>query len=169
MSEQKPQSRKGVAAVIGTAAAAILIPLVAQWEGKSNDPYRDIVGVWTVCYGETKAPMRRYSDAECKAMLDSSLAGYAAPVLRCTPTIRNRPGVVAAATSLAYNVGTPTYCRSTAARRFNAGDIAGGCQALTWFNKAGGRRVQGLVNRRQAEYRICIKDAGAPLIRAGGK
>lgn len=159
------KSRKGVAAVIGGAAAALLIPLVAQWEGKENDPYKDIVGVWTVCYGETKVPMRRYSDAECKAMLDKSLAGYAAPVLKCTPGIKDRPGVVAAAVSLSYNVGSAAYCRSTAARRFNAGDYAGGCQAMTWFNKAGGRTVRGLVNRRQDEYRLCIRDAGSPAIR----
>lgn len=159
MSEPKTPSRKGVAAVIGASAAALLIPLVAQWEGKENDPYRDIVGVMTVCYGETKVQMRRYTDAECRDMLDKSLAGYAAPVLKCTPGIRQRPGVVAAAVSLSYNVGSAAYCRSTAAKRFNAGNYAGGCEAMTWFDKAGGRKVRGLTNRRAAEYRICIKDA----------
>ena len=60
--------RAKLAAIVGTAAAG-LIAVVAQWEGKRNEPYQDIVGVWTVCYGETNTAMRRYSDGECKDML----------------------------------------------------------------------------------------------------
>ncbi|MEP4038258.1 glycoside hydrolase family protein [Pseudophaeobacter sp.] len=62
----------------------------------------------------------------------------------------------AAYVSLAYNVGIRGAGRSTATRRLNAGDIASGCQALTWWNKAGGRVVRGLVRRRTDEYRLCM-------------
>jgi lysozyme len=53
--------------IIGAAALAISAPLVAKWEGKRNDPYRDIVGVPTVCYGDTRDVTmgRRVGDAEC--------------------------------------------------------------------------------------------------------
>jgi len=54
----KPKGK--LPALIGTGAAAALIALVGAWEGKRNDPYRDIVGVWTVCYGETNVAMRRW-------------------------------------------------------------------------------------------------------------
>lgn len=141
----------------GIAAALLLaVPLVAKWEGKRNDPYLDIVSVPTVCYGETRVKMRRYSDAECTAMLHEAVKGFAEPVARCTPAIANRPYQLAAATSLAYNVGIGAYCRSTADRRFDAGDFKGGCAALKFWNKAGGRVVQGLVNRRADEYRLCM-------------
>ncbi|MBY2927411.1 lysozyme [Sphingomonadales bacterium 56] len=136
----------------------LAVPLIATWEGKSNDPYLDIVKVKTVCYGETRVLMRRYSDAECSAMLETAVQGFAEPVARCTPAIANRPYQLAAATSLAYNVGARGYCGSTAARRFNAGDFKGGCAALKFWNKAGGRVVAGLVNRRAAEYRLCMVD-----------
>lgn len=51
----------------------------------------------------------------------------------------------AAFTSLAFNIGMAGAGKSTATRRLNADDIPGACDALTWFNKAGGRVVRGLV------------------------
>ena len=139
------------------AAMALATPLVMQWEGKRNDPYRDIVGVQTVCYGETQAKMRRYSDAECKAMLQSALKKrYMEPVLKCTPTLADRPYQLAAASSLAYNIGTSAFCRSTAAKQFNARNWREGCKAMGRWVYAGGRVVQGLVNRRAAEVRLCL-------------
>lgn len=141
----------------GIAAALMLaVPLVAKWEGKRNDPYRDIVGVKTVCYGETRVQMRRYSDAECTDILNKAVKGFAGPVARCTPMIADRPYQLAAATSLAYNIGIGAYCRSTADRRFDAGDMKGGCKALGRWNMAGGRVVQGLANRRADEVRLCM-------------
>ena len=58
--------------------------------------------------------------------------------------------------SLAYNVGVSGTGKSTAVRRLNQGDIAGGCEALGWWNKAGGRVVRGLVNRRAEETELCM-------------
>lgn len=150
-------SKKQTAIGAGVAAAlALAVPLIGKWEGKRNDPYLDIVNVPTVCYGETRVAMRRYSDAECSAMLNDAVQGFAEPVARCTPMIANRPYQLAAATSLAYNIGIGAYCRSTADRRFDAGDIKGGCAALKFWNKAGGRVVKGLANRRAEEYRLCM-------------
>jgi GH24 family phage-related lysozyme (muramidase) len=65
----------------------------------------------------------------------------------------------AAFTSLTWNIGTGGVCRSTALRRLNAGDVAGACEALTWWNRAGGRVVRGLVNRRADEYQLCMEGA----------
>lgn len=152
-------STKKVAAGAGAgfaAALALAVPLIGNWEGKRNDPYLDIVGVPTVCYGETRVKMRRYSDAECKAMLDKAVAGFAKPVAACTPNIADRPAQLAAATSLAYNIGTGAYCKSTADRRFDAGDFRGGCDAIKFWNKAGGKVVRGLVARRADEYQLCM-------------
>lgn len=143
------------------AALALATPLIAKWEGKRNDPYRDIVGVLTVCYGEThNVERRRYSDAECTAMLASSIEKHAKPVLACTPALGDRPYELAAAISLGYNIGTGAYCRSTAARRFNARNWRGGCDAILMWNKAGGRFVQGLANRRADERRLCLRGQG---------
>jgi lysozyme len=152
---------KQVAAIV-TAAVLIATPLIGQWEGKRNDPYKDIAGVTTVCYGETRVTMRSYSDAECLAMLDKAVQGFAEPVLRATPVLADKPYALAAATSLSYNIGIGAYNGSTARKRFNQGDIAGGCSALTFWDKARVKgklqTVKGLQNRRKAEYQLCIKD-----------
>jgi len=152
-----PPGRAKLAALIGTAAAG-LIAVTAQWEGKRNDPYRDIVNVATVCYGETNVPMRRYSDDECKDMLAGSLAGYAEAVLKRNPELRGHDPQVIAATSLAYNIGPVAYSRSTVAKRFSAGDWRGACDAFLAWSFAGGKQVQGLLNRRRAERDICMRN-----------
>jgi lysozyme len=59
-------------------------------------------------------------------------------------------------TSLAFNIGVSAFCGSTAARKANAGDKLGSCKAILLWVYAGGRKIQGLVNRRNAEYRLCI-------------
>lgn len=138
------------------AAVPVAVYFIGPWEGKSNDPYRDIVNVPTVCYGETRVEMRRYSDAECLAMLNKAVEGFANQVLQCTPILAYHPYQLAAATSLSYNIGIGAYCRSTAAKLFNSGDLRSGCNAMTLWNKAGGRVVQGLVNRRKAERELCM-------------
>ena len=148
--------RAKLIAIVGTAAAG-LIAVTAQWEGLRNDPYDDIVGVATVCYGETNVPMRRYSDDECKDMLAGSLATYAQAVLDRNPELRGHDPQVIAASSLAYNIGPAAYRRSTVARKFSAGDWRGACNAFLAWSYAGGRQVQGLLNRRNAEREICLR------------
>lgn len=145
-----------ITVLVGAASLAIATPFIAGWEGKRNDPYRDIAGIMTVCYGETNVPMRRYTDRECLDMLNESVAGYQERVLECTPILERHPHQLAAATSLSYNIGTGAYCRSTAARRFNAGNFPGACEAMKRWNRVGGRVVRGLVNRRQKEYELCV-------------
>ena len=157
LSPQPPATGKGrLAALVGATAAGLMIATVGLWEGKRNDPYQDIVGVWTVCYGETRVAMRTYSDSECEEMLADGIGDFARGVLESNPELRHRPYQLAAATSLSYNIGINAWRGSTAARRFRAGDFAGGCRAMTWWNKAGGRVVKGLQRRRAAEYEICM-------------
>lgn len=150
-------------AVGGAAALAILIatPLIMKFEGKRNDPYLDLVNRPTICFGETNVPMRHYSDSECTDMLKSALeTDYAPKVLACAPGLQGHPFETAAAISLSYNIGTGMFCRSTSAQRFNAGDMRGGCQALGWFTRAGGRVIAGLVRRRKEEVALCLKGTG---------
>lgn len=152
----KPKGKARLAALVGTAAAG-LIAVVAQFEGKSNDPYFDIVGVATVCMGETRVPMRRYTDAECDEMLADGLADFAGPVLKRNPELKGHDPQLLAAVSLAYNIGPAAYNRSTVAKRFSAGDWKGACDAFLMWSKAGGRTVPGLLNRRQKERQICLR------------
>ena len=141
---------------------SVAVPFVGRWEGLRLVAYRDVVGVWTVCYGETKGvqPGDRYSKPECDAMLARELIDYRARLHRyfSSETKQRRLPVHrdTAYTSLAYNVGVGGTGRSTAVRRLNAGDIAGGCKAITWWDKAGGKVWRGLVVRRGEDYDKCM-------------
>lgn len=140
----------------------IAFQLIAKWEGKRNESYRDIVGVWTICYGHTRTagPGQRKTDAECKALLIKEIAEYRDKWLTYVNdkarTYRLPPTRKAAYTSLAFNVGWHGAGTSTATRRLNAGDIKGGCEAISWWNKAGGKVVRGLVRRRTEEVALCL-------------
>jgi len=123
--------------------------------------YADIVGVWTICDGDTKnvRPGMVETEAGCTRRLEQQLVAHAKPVLACVPALARpeRQNQLVASVSLAYNIGTTGFCRSTAARRFNAGDWRGGCDAFLRWNKAGGREVRGLTLRRQRERDLCLK------------
>jgi lysozyme len=161
MMEAARAAGKVTAAAAAIAAASLLaMPGIRQWEGLRTVPYLDIVGVPTVCYGETRVPMRRYSVAECEAMALATLQKDFGPaVVRCVPGLAagERRHQLAASMLLAYNIGARAFCGSTAARRFNAGQWRAGCEAFSKWNKAGGRVVPGLINRRRHEVAICLQ------------
>ncbi|MDJ0631058.1 MAG: lysozyme [Rhodobacter sp.] len=141
--------------------AAVAVPFVGKWEGLRLKAYQDIVGVWTICYGHTRtaAPGQVKTKAKCDELLRQELLEYRDELHRYftgeTLVARLTPARDTAFTSLAFNVGWAGAGKSTAVRRLNDGDIRGSCIALTWWNKAGGRVVQGLVNRRTEEHALC--------------
>jgi lysozyme len=144
-----------------TAALSYATPLISRWEGLNLNAYLDIVDVPTICYGSTRGIRlgMTKTKAQCDALLREEIAEYRCGWLayvNSTAYTKYLPATREAAyTSLAYNVGKRGAGRSTATKRLNAGNIAGGCDAIGWWNKAGGRVVRGLVNRRQAETRLC--------------
>jgi lysozyme len=150
-----------LAGLVGAACCAVLWPAVQSYEGRKLVPYRDIVGIWTVCDGDTKGvvPGQVQTAAQCDERFERQLIAHAKPVLECVPGLKDRPNALAASVSLAYNIGPVGFCRSTAAARFRAGNIRGGCDAFLAWNKAGGRVVAGLARRRSAERSICLRDA----------
>jgi lysozyme len=50
------KSKRATAAIAGAAGAVALsiAALIKPWEGRELKAYKDIVGVWTICDGETK-------------------------------------------------------------------------------------------------------------------
>jgi lysozyme len=121
--------------------------------------YRDVVGIPTVCFGETRGVRMgdRYTADECRTMLGDGLVDFEAGMRACLKAPDAVPdGPYVAFLSLSYNIGTRAFCGSTVARRANAGDLPGACDAIPAWNKAGGRVVQGLSNRRAEERTICL-------------
>lgn len=145
---------------MGSTIAAAAVALVASWEGVKTVAYKDIVGVPTVCFGETRGVKMgdRYSMDDCRAMLGDALVEFEQGMRACLTqpdAIPDKPYV--SFLSLSYNIGTRAFCGSTVARKANAGDIKGACNSIPAWNRAGGRVVKGLVNRRAEEQRICLE------------
>ena len=139
------------------AAALIVTPFTARWEGTRLDPYRDVGGVLTVCTGETRVEMRRYTPAQCDAMLQSAIRhDYGPPVLACVPELADNRYALAASIDAAYNAGTAAFCRSPMAARFRLRDWRAGCAAFApWRATVKGRPVRGLQMRRRDEVALC--------------
>lgn len=148
----------GKGAIVGVAGfAALVAGIVQPWEGRELQAYRDIVNVWTICDGDTNnvRPGQVATHAECDSRLAANLAAYEAGLDRCL-TAALPAKVKAAFISWTYNVGVGAACGSTLVRLANAGDIAGACNQLPRWNRAGGQVVRGLTNRRAAEQALCL-------------
>lgn len=146
------------AALTGIVTATVL-PVLDQWEGNKPVPYKDIVGVLTVCRGHTGPDVvvrKVYSKQECDELTKKDINIAISGVLKTSPHLLYHPIQLAAATSFSYNVGTGTYAKSSVAREFNNGNFQAACKALKLYVYAGGKVVQGLVNRREHEYSICM-------------
>ena len=59
--------------------------------------------------------------------------------------------------SLAYNIGIKAFKNSTLLKKLNVGDIRGAAAQFDVWNKAGGKVMQGLVNRRAVERKLFEK------------
>lgn len=140
--------------VISTA----LVGGATQWEGTKYDPYYDMAGILTVCQGYTGKDIiktKTYTPAECKTILDTALKKHQAGILECinVPVTQYQ---LDAFTLFAYNVGVGAFCKSqTVAKPLNAGNYAQACDGLLQWVYVGKNKVQGLVNRRSYERRMC--------------
>ena len=159
---KSPSNRRGLAAVVGAAAAAALYILTPAQEGREFKTYRDIAGVLTYCDGATENAMagKTYTKAECDAQLDYDLARHAEGVNACLPMDRLTLGQRIAFVDTAYNIGVAGFCNSTMARLAAQRDVVGSCSALYAWHQAriNGvlRPVKGLILRRMRTIEICL-------------
>lgn len=140
------------------AIGATLLSAAALWEGTRYEPYKDIVGVPTVCMGYTGKDIvwgKKYSHAECTELLKTELKEHAEGMVNCV-AVELSPQEFNAYTLFTYNVGVGAFCKSTLAKKLNSGDHVGACNALMNWTYAGGKEVRGLVNRRAYEREMCL-------------
>ena len=149
---------------LGAGAAAVVIasatPFIAKWEGLKTEAYRDIVGIPTVCYGETRGVSMtdRYTKEECFQMLEKAVGEYYQGLQPFMTNPDIPVSVQASMLELAYNVGISAVGRSTMMRLANQGKYVEACNELGKWVKAGGRTVKGLENRRADSKRnLCLR------------
>lgn len=172
-----PILRKRLLAVSGAGAIAIAGVLGKWYEGTGPtqrqasgeviySPYRDPVGIWTVCHGITGSaviPSKRYTEAECTALERIHYVSAERAARRMFPAYASyNEWVQAALLDWLYNLGEGSAtANSTLRAKFNSGDVDGGCRELVkWVNgrvKGKLTRLPGLVDRRDATQEICLK------------
>lgn len=146
--------------IAGSAAAlALAVTFIGGWEGSKTKAYKDIVGVWTVCYGETRGvkPTDTYTQAECDAMFATAIGEYEKKFDSLVTTKTDIPVATKIAfVSWTYNVGEGNAKKSTLIKKVNLGKLEEACDELLKWNRAGGKVVKGLTNRRIDERELCL-------------
>lgn len=140
---------------IPAAVLAIAVPTLYALEGVRTTSYRDIVGVWTYCVGETQGagPDQHYTMAQCDSKLRHRLVGFYQEVRRAIPeTPALPPKTQAALISIWYNEGDGTMHDSSVSRAGRAGHFHAMCDAFMNFQKP-----RQLHNRRVTERALCLK------------
>lgn len=133
------------------------LSLIKQWEGRKLTAYRDVVGVLTIGYGSTGPhvkPGMTITEAEAEALLRKDLSRFEARVDRLV-TVPLTDNQFAALVSFDFNTGA--IDKSTLLKKLNKRDYNSvPSELMKWVN-AGGKKVQGLVNRRAAEAGLWAK------------
>jgi lysozyme len=134
---------------------AAALDIIKRNEGLRLKAYQDVVGVWTIGYGDTGpdvVPGLVISKQDAEQRLVDRLAREFEPGVRRAignaPTTENQFGAMV---SLEYNIGVGAFDRSTVAKMHKAGNHQAAAEAFALWNKAGGRVYAGLVRRRQEE------------------
>ncbi len=143
-------------------ALELSVKLCKQFERFVAHPYLCPAGIATIGYGATRYPDGRkvtlqdnpITEAEAESMLRTMLKMFQDGVLRECPTIGS-PALLAACTDLAYNIGLNAFGSSTLRKVINdGGHLAAIVDQFRRWNKGGGKVLQGLVKRREAEIAL---------------
>lgn len=135
-----------------------LLDIIRKFEGLRLKPYLCPAGVWTVGYGHTGKEVTKdsvpISEAVAERMLHQDAAVFVMAASNLSPILWFDENKQAAIADFCFNLGTSRYKASTLKRRVDAGDWEGAQEELQKWVWSGGRKLPGLVLRRQAEARL---------------
>lgn len=150
------------------------IYMIKHHEGVKTKPYQCPALLWTVGVGHVIDPNhakvkladrkglpipdgwdRVLSMDEVDSILRQDLARFEAGVMRLCPKGKSQ-GQFDALVSFAFNVGLGNLQNSTLRMKHNRGDFEGAAEEFLKWNKAGGKVLKGLDNRRKDERALYI-------------
>lgn len=156
------------AALVAALSSPLAYLTLERMEGNVLEVYADHLayGLPTFCAGRTDRNAvvgTKLTSDQCVEVNKATILEYGITVLACTEWSNITPRRLIGMTMFAINVGSSGACGSKSFKAINRGDIKAGCDLLArkpdgspnWSN-AGGRYVQGLQNRRQAERSLCL-------------
>lgn len=133
--------------------------LIQRWEGCKLTAYPDPASggdPWTIGFGATGPGIRQgltWSQVQADADLQMRLIRTYGPGVDAAVNHALTDNQKGALVSLAYNIGLGNFASSTLVKKLNARDPSAPAQFDVW-NKAAGRVMAGLTNRRAAERAV---------------
>lgn len=138
---------------------------IKDFEGCSLTAYPDPGtggAPWTIGYGWTHPvegkpikPGMTIKQETADRLLKTGLVSYENDVLKMAK-VKLTQGQFDALVSFAYNVGSRALSTSTLLRKLNDGDVKGAADEFLRWNKAGGKVLNGLTRRREAERALFL-------------
>ena len=141
------------------------LELIKSFEGFYSKPYLDPIGIPTIGYGATYYPNKKkvtmkdkpLTEKEASNLLKEMMITYENDVKRLVKRELNQ-NQFDALVSFTYNLGSANLGKSTLLKKINANpcDKTIKDEFLKW-NKAGGKVLNGLTRRRNAEAELYFK------------
>ena len=128
------------------------LALIKKFEGCELEAYQDAVGVWTIGYGHIKGVEEgmKITKEQAEEMLMEELVEYENHVLKAVENQLDQC-MFDALVSWTYNLGPTNLNSSTMLKVVNAGQYEDVPAQIKRWNKAGGKVLEGLTRRREAE------------------
>jgi len=128
------------------------LSLIKKFEGLELEAYKCAAGVWTLGYGHTAGVQEGdvWSEEQANEQLKIDMHVYAEYIndqVTC-PLSQNQ---FDALVSWVFNLGPTNLRNSTLLKVLNSGDYEGVPAQIKRWNKAGGKVLEGLIRRREAE------------------
>ena len=128
------------------------LALIKKFEGCELKAYQCSAGVWTIGYGPTKdvdAGME-ITQEQAEQMLVDELHEYESYINKYV-TVALSQNQFDALVSWVYNLGPANLSASTMLKVLNSGEYEDVPAQMKRWNKAGGKVLEGLIRRREAE------------------
>ena len=133
------------------------IALIKKFEGCELEAYQCSAGVWTIGYGHTKDVEEgdTISKDQAEEMLVEELHEYENYVNEYVNVALSQ-NQFDALVSWVYNLGPVNLTASTMLKVLNSGEYEDVPAQMKRWNKAGGKVLEGLIRRREAEACLFI-------------
>jgi len=145
--------------------SAVGIELIKKYEGLKLKAYKCPAGVWTIGYGHTRGvnPGDKITPAQAEEYLVEDLQDCEEDVMELV-TVPINQNQFDALVSFVYNIGadidTDHFAEglgdSTLLLKLNGGDPEGAAREFPKWVYAGGKKLNGLIARRNAERNLFL-------------
>ena len=148
-------SRLPVAALALSASALVGLAVHEGYRGEAYEPVKGDVP--TIGFGTTEGVKMgdKITPERALVRLLNDANKFQKAVKTCAP-VPMHGYEFDAYVSLTYNIGASAFCKSTLARKLNAGDYEGACAEILRWDRFKGKPLPGLTKRRVEEYQKCL-------------